>query len=84
MKYALAVLGGLVGGFVAGELVAVAIGVTAHAAFGADMPFVLKLMPLYLALAGAVAVPLFVARSARARGPASRPYDPNNPYGDAR
>lgn len=84
MKYLLGVLAGLVGGFVAGELVAAAIGVTAHLAFDADMPFALKLMPVYLALAGAVGTPLVLARRASrtvSPAPAGRP---GSPYGEPR
>ncbi|MFC7302622.1 DUF5957 family protein [Streptomyces monticola] len=85
MKYVLAVLGGLVGGFVVGEMVAAAIGVTAHLAFDADMPFALKLMPLYLALAGAVAAPWVLARRGfPSGGPHATGRGTNSPYGDPR
>ncbi|MDI3386417.1 DUF5957 family protein [Streptomyces sp. B-S-A8] len=79
MKYALGVLGGLFGGFFAGELVAVVIGAAAHLVFDADLPFALKLMPLYLAVAGAIGTPLVLSR----RAGASRPgRAPGSPYGE--
>ncbi|CAL9457758.1 DUF5957 family protein [Streptomyces atacamensis] len=67
VKHVLAALAGLVAGFLLGELAAVAIGLTAEAVLGASMPFALKLMPLYLAVAGAVAGPYLLGREARRR-----------------
>ncbi|MGK5450027.1 DUF5957 family protein [Streptomyces radiopugnans] len=58
---------GLVAGFLLGEPAAVAVGLTAEAVLGASMPFALKLMPLYLAVAGAVAGPYLLGREARRR-----------------
>ncbi|MDI3422330.1 DUF5957 family protein [Streptomyces luteolus] len=78
MKYVLGVLGGLFGGFFAGELVAAAIGATARLAFDADMPFALKLMPLYLAVAGAIGTPLVLTR----RAGTPRPDRTDSPYGN--
>jgi hypothetical protein len=69
VKHVLAALAGIVCGFLLGELVAVAIGFTAEAVLGASMPLALKLMPLYLAAAGAVAGPYLAGRAAgRERG----------------
>jgi len=68
VKHLLAALGGIVCGFLLGELVAVAAGITAEAVLDVPMPFVLKLMPLYLAVAGAVAGPYLVHRGAHRNG----------------
>ncbi|MFP8885680.1 DUF5957 family protein [Streptomyces mangrovi] len=67
MKHVLAALAGAVAGFLLGELAAVAIGLTTEAVLGASMPFALKLTPLYLAVAGAVAGPYLLGREARRR-----------------
>ncbi|MGY1452386.1 DUF5957 family protein [Streptomyces sp. SS8] len=76
MKYVLAVLAGAFAGFLLGELVAVAIGLTAEAVLGASMPLALKLMPLYLAVAGAVAGPYLLGREARRRREGGREERP--------
>ncbi|MFH0243687.1 DUF5957 family protein [Streptomyces sp. HK10] len=67
MKHLLAALAGIVAGFLLGELAAVATGLATEVVLGASMPFALKLMPLYLAVAGAVAGPYLLGRGAGQR-----------------
>ncbi|GAA2428043.1 DUF5957 family protein [Streptomyces macrosporus] len=62
MKTVLAALGGIVCGFVLGELITVAVGVTAELVLDASMPLALKLLPFHLAVVGAVAGPFLLRR----------------------
>lgn len=56
---------GAVVGFVAGELLAAAIGITIHVVADAEVPLAVRLTPFYLAAAGLFVGPLIARRAKR-------------------
>ncbi|MFD5320578.1 DUF5957 family protein [Streptomyces sp. NPDC127098] len=65
MRTPLAALAGLVVGFLAGELLAAAIGITIHVVADAEVPLAVRLTPFYLAAGGLFVGPLIARRAKR-------------------